>query len=96
MSQASHAVQLNQETTNAFSVKDIYKGLSQMTGFHMDVEKKPHIKQSLVQGKNKHKKPKIMYLVQENEMETYMDEFEEAEEKTKPTAANNQEAEALV
>ena len=48
MSQASHAVQLSQESTNAFSVKDIYKGLSQMTGFHMDVEKKPHIKQSLV------------------------------------------------
>lgn len=29
-------------------------------------------------------------------METYMDEFEETEEKPKPTAANNQEAEALV
>lgn len=36
-----------------------------------------------------------MYLVQENEMETYMDEFEETEDKPK-TAANSQESEALV
>ena len=52
-----------------------------MTGFHLPENK---VKQSLVQGKKKaHKKPKIMYLLQEGEMETYMDDFMDAEDKPK-------------
>lgn len=61
-----------------------------MSGFHVDQNQNKH---SLVQSKihKKHNKPKVMYYLQEGQMETWMDDYIEKEEEKPKTAAANQE-----
>lgn len=88
-------------------MKDLYKGLSQLSGFHQNVDKhsKPQRDDhksngkysSLMQEKihnHKHRHPQVLYYVQEGGMESYMDEFLDQEDKPKSTQ-DQQASEAL-
>ena len=72
-----------------FSVKDLNKGLFQMAGLNWD-ERKSTPQQSLAQGKKskKHRKPAIALYLQQGEMEGFMDDYMEKDEKEQtPEAA---------
>ena len=89
-------------------MKDLYKGLSQLSGFHQNIDKHGKPQQdgrrkangqysSLMQEKihkHKHKHPQVLYYVQEGGMEGYMDEFLDQEDKPKSTQ-DQQASEAL-
>ena len=65
-----------------------------MTGFHVDDNTNSN-HQVLAQKKKKHHKPRITYLLQEGEMETFMDDYLDKEDKPKAPEISK-ETEALM
>lgn len=92
LSQGSQAVNLSSEEISAFSLKDLQGGL--MHALNLD-QRESVPQQSLAQGKKrKHRKPAVALYLQEGEMEGFMDDFIEKEEKA-PTPEATQASQAL-
>jgi hypothetical protein len=86
MAQMTQGVHLNTAETSEFSVKDFYKGLQH--ALNLD-QRRSVPQQSLAQGKKrKHRKPAVALYLQEGQMEGFMDDYIEKEEKQQTPEAS--------